>query len=365
VEQSPSWEANRSSATQEIPRILWNPKVYHRIHKSSPPVSVLSQIDPVHAPPPSPSHLSMINFNIIPPICAWVMSLFHCLGPTEGSGRLRGLLEYVVTWLIFYGEGFTPPPIPNLEDHPLLYVRDCLLKIFAATLHNWRPFLHPQPEDARDPLITVPWRGARVQLITVPCRGDRDPLITVPCRGYSDPRITVPWRGARDPLITVPCRGNRDPLITVPCRGDRDPLITVPSRGDRDPLITVLCRGYRDPLITVPSRGYRDPLITVPSRGDRDPLITVPCRGYRDPLITVPCRGDRDPLITVPCGYRDPLITVPCRGDRDPLITVLCRGDRDPLITGSVAWLYLLAWADFWRAEVGTTALRFAYVHRT
>jgi hypothetical protein len=42
MEQSPSWEANSFSASQEISRILWNPDVDYRIHKSSPPVHILS-----------------------------------------------------------------------------------------------------------------------------------------------------------------------------------------------------------------------------------------------------------------------------------------------------------------------------------
>ena len=53
--QSPSWEANWFAASQEIPRILWNPKVHHRTHKRPPPVPypVPAQSSPyTHIPPP-------------------------------------------------------------------------------------------------------------------------------------------------------------------------------------------------------------------------------------------------------------------------------------------------------------------------
>ena len=53
MEQSPSWGANKFSASQEIPRTSWNLKVYYRSHKHLPPVPILSQLDPVHNPYPT------------------------------------------------------------------------------------------------------------------------------------------------------------------------------------------------------------------------------------------------------------------------------------------------------------------------
>ena len=49
--QSPSWEANWFAASQEIPRISWNPKVHYRTHKRPPPVSILDQPNPVYPHP--------------------------------------------------------------------------------------------------------------------------------------------------------------------------------------------------------------------------------------------------------------------------------------------------------------------------
>ena len=104
--QSPSWEANRFSASQEIPCISLNPKVHYGIHRCPPPVPILSQLDPVHT--------------------------YH----TRVSFQVRGFpCKYFVT-RYFYGKKLLAPrPTNNPDDHPFSAVHDCFSNIFAATLH--------------------------------------------------------------------------------------------------------------------------------------------------------------------------------------------------------------------------------------
>jgi hypothetical protein len=57
MEPNPFWQAATCAATQELPSMLWNPKVHYRVHKSPPLAPILSQIDPI---PTIPSYLSKI-----------------------------------------------------------------------------------------------------------------------------------------------------------------------------------------------------------------------------------------------------------------------------------------------------------------
>jgi hypothetical protein len=64
TQQSPSWEANRFAASQEILHILPTPMVYYRIHKFPSLVPTLRQLSPVHI---TTSHFLKFHLNIMLP----------------------------------------------------------------------------------------------------------------------------------------------------------------------------------------------------------------------------------------------------------------------------------------------------------
>ena len=53
MDQSHSSAADRFLVSPENPGSVWNRKVHHHVNKCPPPVSILSQINPVRAPHPT------------------------------------------------------------------------------------------------------------------------------------------------------------------------------------------------------------------------------------------------------------------------------------------------------------------------
>jgi hypothetical protein len=73
MEQSPSGEANRLSASQAIPRTLYNSIVHYRIYKSPSNIPILNQINSVHAPQSNLLKIRLLtnNVNFILPFMSW------------------------------------------------------------------------------------------------------------------------------------------------------------------------------------------------------------------------------------------------------------------------------------------------------
>jgi len=89
--QGPSPKAASSLTSPEFPRILFKPKVHHRVHNSLPVVPVDSQMNPIHS---LPSCFIKTHFNIIAP-SKW---RFY-LAPTQRLTKLL-LFDWITLTLI-------------------------------------------------------------------------------------------------------------------------------------------------------------------------------------------------------------------------------------------------------------------------
>jgi len=99
IQQNPSWKANRFSASQEITRILWNPKVHCRIHKSMPRVPILNKLPFIFSGEMCDKHLQ--SFCLRVDLSVWEILRYQsacCLFILGAFARLRKVtLSFVMS----------------------------------------------------------------------------------------------------------------------------------------------------------------------------------------------------------------------------------------------------------------------------
>jgi hypothetical protein len=99
-----------------------------------------------------PALYRLLTFHV-----ANLLSIFRCLGRTKVSVQVRGKCSWFATKSVFTARNCQHSLNPQAEGPPLVGCPRLLIQYIRSYPPYWRPFPHPQPEDA-------------------PCRGDRHPF---------------------------------------------------------------------------------------------------------------------------------------------------------------------------------------------
>jgi hypothetical protein len=107
MQDSPPWEANNHSDTQEIPRLLWNPKVHYCVHNSTSLIPILSHVNQIYYFSP---YFLKIHSNII---------IESTPGSSEWSLPFRLSNQNIVCiFNLCHARYMSRPSHPPWSDHP-------------------------------------------------------------------------------------------------------------------------------------------------------------------------------------------------------------------------------------------------------
>jgi hypothetical protein len=134
MQQSLSWKANSLSASQEIPCLLWHPKVHCLVYKSLPPVQVLSHMHSVHTFPLYFPKIHLVCKTLTNTIHAAILkpqstytSFWFCSSDTKVTayGLMGGILFPAEGLYVF----FAPPQFfwGSQSQLPVLWVSEIFL----------------------------------------------------------------------------------------------------------------------------------------------------------------------------------------------------------------------------------------------